>query len=352
MTLRELAEALGAKLQGDPALEVHGAAPLDRAGPGEVSFLSNPKYRGLLATTRASAVIVGPSDRREDLACLVCDNPYLAFARAVALLHPQPRPEPGVEDGAFVSPSARLGEGVTVMAGAYVDEGVRVGPETVLYPGVYLGREARVGARCVLHANAVVRERCVLGDRVVLQPGAVVGSDGYGFARDGTRHVKIPQVGIVVVEDDVEVGAATTIDRAVLGETRIGRGTKIDNLVQIGHNVEVGEDCLVVAQVGVSGSTRVGDRVVLAGQAGVVGHVVLGEGAMVGAQSGVMADVPAGAVVTGSPAFDHREFLKVQAVVRRLPELRARLRELEKRLAGLERAEAAHARPLEPKERQ
>ncbi|WP_025324357.1 UDP-3-O-(3-hydroxymyristoyl)glucosamine N-acyltransferase [Deferrisoma camini] len=351
MTLGELAEKLGAELRGDPAVEVTGVATLDRAGPGEVSFLSNPKYRPLLATTRAAAVIVAPAEAVEGRAALVTENPYLAFARAVELLHPRPRPEPGVHEGAWIHPDARLEEGVTALPGSRVDAGARVGAGTVLYPGVYVGRGARVGRGCVLHANAVVREECVLGDRVVLQPGAVVGSDGYGYARDGHRHVPIPQVGRVVLEDDVEVGANTTIDRAALGETRIGRGTKIDNLVQIGHNVTVGEDCLIVAQVGVSGSTRIGHRVVLAGQVGVAGHLRVGDGAMVGAQSGIGSDVPAGAVVSGSPAIPHGEWLRAQAVVKRLPDLRREMKAMERRLAELEarvRGRAATSPSVDP----
>ncbi len=341
MTLGDLAERLGAELHGPAGEVVHSVATLDAAGPGQVSFLANPKYRPLLETTGASAVIVSAQDRVPGRACLVCANPYLAFARAVALLHPPELPAPGVAPGAHVDASAQLGEGAAVLPGAYVGPAARVGEGTVLHPGVYVGAGARLGRDCLLHPNAVVREGCVLGDRVILQPGAVVGSDGFGYARDGARQVKIPQVGIVVLEDDVEVGAGTTIDRAALGETRIGRGTKIDNLVQIGHNVRVGEDCLLVAQVGVSGSTRVGNRVVLAGQVGVVGHVQIGDGAIVGAQSGVPGDLPPGAVVSGSPAFDHPEWLKAQAVVRRLPKLRQAVQKLEQRVRELEAARAA-----------
>jgi len=345
LSLGQLAERLGAELHGDPEVMVHAVATLDRAGPGEVSFLSNPKYRGLLEATRASAVIVAPSDRLESLNCLVTANPYLAFARAVTVLHPEDRPQPGVEPGAFVHAGARLAETVTAMAGSYVGDGAEVGDGTVLYPGAFVGARARVGNECLLHANTVVREGCVLGDRVILQPGAIVGSDGYGYARDGARQVKIPQVGIVVLEDDVEVGAGSTIDRAALGETRIGRGTKIDNLVQIGHNVTVGEDCLLVAQVGVSGSTRVGNRVVLAGQVGIVGHVTIGDGAIVGAQSGVPADLPAGAIVSGSPAFPHQDWLKAQAVLRRLPKLRQQIQQLEQRVRELEASCASEDNP-------
>ncbi len=336
-TLERLATELGAELSGgDPGAEIGSVATLDEAAPGQLSFLANPKYRPQLATTRATAVLVAPGIPVDGPAALVVPDPYLAFARAVALLHPEPRPEPGVAPGAHVHPGARLGDGVAVLPGAVVGAGAEVGPRTVLHPISVVGDGARVGADCVLHPGAVVRERCVLGDRVILQPGAVVGSDGYGYARDGARQFKIPQVGIVVLEDDVEVGANSTIDRAALGETRIGRGTKIDNLVQIAHNVRIGEDCLVVAQVGVSGSSRVGDRVVLAGQAGVVGHIAIGNGCVVGAQSGVGRDLPDGAVVSGSPAFDHKENLRAQAALKRLPQLRQQVKDLERRLARLE----------------
>jgi UDP-3-O-[3-hydroxymyristoyl] glucosamine N-acyltransferase len=334
--LAELARRLDAELFGDGEVTVHSVATLQDAGAGQLSFLANPKYRALLGTTRASAVIVGPEERAEGLPLLVSRNPYLAFARAVTLLHPSEDPGRGVDEAAHVHPTAKLGEGVRAFAGCCVAEEAEIGPGTVLYPGVFVGRGARVGSSCVLHANAVLREGCRIGDRVVLQPGCVVGSDGFGYARDGSRQVKIPQIGVVVLEDDVEVGAGTTIDRAALGETRIGRGTKIDNLVQVAHNVVVGSDCLIVAQAGISGSTRLGDRVILAGQVGVVGHLTIGDGAVVGAQSGVGSDVPPGAVLSGSPAFDHRSWLKAQGAFPKLPELRTRIRELERRLSRLE----------------
>jgi UDP-3-O-[3-hydroxymyristoyl] glucosamine N-acyltransferase len=341
LTLLELAQRLGADLVGDGSRVIASVATLQEAAPGQLSFLANPKYRALLRATNASAVIVGSADRQAERAegvdLLVSPNPYLAFARAVALLHPTPGEGSGIDPGAHVHPSAELDEGVRAMAGSFVGENARIGCGTVLYPGAYVGRNARVGAGCVLHANAVVREECRLGDRVILQPGCVIGSDGFGYARDGARQVKIPQVGTVVLEDDVEVGAGTTIDRAALGETRIGRGTKIDNLVQVAHNVTIGSDCVIVAQVGISGSTRIGDRVILAGQAAVVGHVAIGDGAIVAARSGISSDVPAGAVLAGSPAVEHREWLKAQVLARRLPELRAQVRELEQRLASLER---------------
>ena len=351
LSLEELVRELGAELAGDSTVSITGAATLEDAGPEHISFLANRKYRGQLDTTRAGAVIVAPADRVERCNCLISPNPYLAFARAVALLHPDRHPDRGVEPGARVAPDAQLGEGVTVLAGAYLDEGVRVGAGTVIYPGVYLGRGVQVGEQCVIHANAVVRESCVLGNRVVLQPGAVIGSDGFGYARDDARQVRFPQVGIVVLEDEVEVGACTTVDRAALGETRIGRGTKIDNQVQIGHNVRVGRDCTLVAKVGISGSCTLGDRVILAGQVGMAGHLNLGDGVMVGAQSGIHGDLPAGAMVTGSPAIPHKEFLKMVGAQRRLPEMRGKLRKLEKRLEELEAANHASVAETDSGER-
>lgn len=345
MRLSQLASEIGAEVVGDPEAEVRAVATLHEATAGQVSFLANPKYRPLLARTAASAVIVRPEDRVGGINLLVTRDPYLAFAKAVSLLHPVEHPRRGVEAGAHVHPTARLGANVTVLAGAAVEEAAEIGEGTVLYPGVYVGREARIGRHCILYPNAVVREQCVLGDRVILQPGAVIGSDGFGYARDGARQVKIPQVGIVVLEDDVEVGASTTVDRAALGETRVGRGTKIDNLVQVGHNVTVGEDCVIVAQAGIAGSSRLGNRVVLAGQAAVAGHISLGDGVMVGGQSGVAADVEPRAVVSGSPAFPHREWVKASLVYKKLPELRHKVLELERRLASLEAGIGESSKP-------
>lgn len=335
-SLAELATALGAEVVGDPSVEIRSVATLHEAGPGQLSFLANPKYRAQVRDTRASAVLVRSEDRVEGQNLLVVQDPYLAFARAVSLLHPVEHPRRGVEAGAHLAPGARVGATTTVLAGATVDEGAEVGDGTVLYPGVYVGRGARVGRDCVLYPNAVVREGCVLGDRVILQPNSVVGSDGFGYAREGAKQVKIPQVGIAVLEDDVELGACTTVDRAALGETRIRRGTKIDNLVQVAHNVTIGEDCVLVAQAGVAGSTRLGNRVIVAGQVAVAGHLTVGDGVMVGGQSGVAADVAAGAVVSGTPAFPHKEWVRASLTFRKLPEMRHKIQDLERRLAALE----------------
>jgi UDP-3-O-[3-hydroxymyristoyl] glucosamine N-acyltransferase len=342
--LRELAARLGCELRGDGEVEIRGVAGLEQAGPGELSFLANPRYADRLAATRAAAVVVAPG-HATGLPCLVSDNPYLAFARAVALVRPEPRPAAGVHASAQVDPSAVLGEGVHVGALAVVGKGVRVGARSVLHPHVVLYDGVEVGEDCVLHAGVSVRERCRLGSRVVVQNGAVIGADGFGFARDADgRYQKFPQVGIVVIEDDVEIGALSAIDRAALGETRIGRGSKLDNLVQVGHSVTIGEDTVLAGQVGVAGSTRIGSRVTLAGQVGVAGHLEIGDGATATAQTGIPGSVEAGAIVSGYPAIENRAWLKSSAVFAKLPELLRRVRELERKLSS-SRDGSASGRP-------
>ena len=335
MRLRELAARLGCELRGDGEVEIRGVAGLDEAGPGDLSFLANPRYAGKLETTRAAAVVVAASQATSRPA-LTCDNPYLAFSRAVALVRPPTAPAAGVDPSARVDTSALLGEGVHVGALAVVGAGVKVGARSVIHPHVVLYEGVEIGEDCVLHSGVQVRERCRLGRRVVVQNGAVIGADGFGFARDAEgRYSKFPQVGIVVIEDDVEIGALTAVDRAALGETRIGRGSKLDNLVQVGHSVRIGEDSVLAGQVGVAGSTRIGSRVTLAGQVGVAGHLEIGDGVVATAQTGIPSSVEAGALVSGYPAIENRAWLKSSAVFAKLPELARRLRELERRVHEL-----------------
>lgn len=335
MNLGELASRLGCTLRGDGSIEIRRLASLEDAGPGDLSFLANPRYASKLAATRASAVIVAPRVETP-LPALLSPNPYLAYARAAALLSPPPRPEPGVHPSAQVDSTALLGEGVHVGALAVIGPRVRVGARSVIHPHVVLYAGVEVDEDCVIHSGAQVREGCRLGRRVVVQNSAVIGADGFGFAKDESgRYHKIPQTGIVVIEDDVEIGALSAVDRASMGETRIGRGTKIDNLVQVGHSVTVGEDTILCGQVGISGSARVGSRVTLAGQVGVAGHLTVGDGAIATAQSGIPTDVPAGAVVSGYPAIENRSWLKSSAVFAKLPELQRRVRALERRLEEL-----------------
>ncbi len=335
MKLRQLAERLGCPLLGDGEVELHGVGALEQAGPGELSFLASSRYAPLLQTTRASAVVVAPGQESR-LPGLVSANPQLTFARAVSFLCPQASPAPGVHASAQVHPTAELGAGVHVGALAVVGARVRVGARTVIHPHVVLYESASVGADCVLHSGVQVREGCRLGDRVVVQNGAVIGGDGFGFAKDDEgRYHKFPQVGTVVVEDDVEIGALTAIDRAALGETRIGRGSKLDNLVQVGHSVTVGSDSVLCGQVGIAGSSRIGSKVTLAGQVGVAGHLTIGDGVIATAQSGIPSSVEPGALVSGYPAIDNRSWLRSSAVFVRLPELQKRLRELERKVESL-----------------
>jgi UDP-3-O-[3-hydroxymyristoyl] glucosamine N-acyltransferase len=330
--LSELASRLGCALRGDGAVEVQRVCGIEDAGPGDLTFVANPKYAPRLQGTRASAVIL-PPDLPSALPSLLSDNPYLAFARAVGVLHPQPRPAPGVHPTAVVDPGAVLGAEVHVGPLAVVGPGVRVGARTVIHPHVVLYAGVEVGEDCVLHSGVQVRERCRLGHRVVVQNGAVVGGDGFGFARDAEgRYHKIPQVGTVVIGDDVEIGALSALDRAALAETRVGRGTKIDNLVQVGHSVTIGADAVLAGQVGIAGSSRIGDRVTLAGQVGVAGHITVGDGAIATAQTGIPSSVAAGAVVSGYPAIENKAWLRASAAFAKLPEILKRVRALERRL--------------------
>ena len=342
LTLAELAARVGGEVEGDGGLRIEGVAALEDAGPAQLSFFSNKKYRKAFEASRAGAVVVEPgSEVPAGRTVLRASNAYLAFAKISTLFHPPPTAAPEIAPSAAVHPSARVHPTAEVMPLASVAAGAEIGARTILHPGVHVGAGARVGADCVLYPNAVVRERCVVGDRVILQPGVVLGSDGFGFAFDpegegsGPRHYKVPQIGIVVVEDDVEIGANTAIDRAALGVTRIGRGAKIDNLVQIAHNVEVGPLCILVSQVGVSGSTKLGMGVVAAGQVGIVGHLRIGDGARIAAQSGVTNDVDAGETVAGSPARSHALWAKNVASFDHLAEMRKDLRELRKELERL-----------------
>jgi UDP-3-O-[3-hydroxymyristoyl] glucosamine N-acyltransferase len=338
MTTAELAERLGCRLEGNGRLEIVRAARLEEAGQGDITFLANPKYASKLAGTGASAVIADESVTGSPCAVLRTNEPYLAFAEAVALLHPVERPPAGVSPLASVDPTAELGPEVSIAAFVSIGARVRIGARTILAPHVVVGARAVIGSDCLIHAHASIREGVQIGDRVVLQDAAVIGSDGFGFARqrDGS-HRKIPQVGRVVIEDDVEIGAHTAVDRPAVGETRIAAGTKIDNLVQVAHGVRIGRHALLAAQSGIAGSSELEDEVILAGQAGVTGHVRLGRGTRVGAKSVVTKDIGPGRHVTGIPAVDVEQWREATVLLRRLPELRERTRDLERRLSELER---------------
>ena len=338
MKLRDLAERLGCRLEGDGEIEIVRVAGIQDAQPGDLTFLANPKYEQALAQTRASAVILRDEAAAAPCAMLRARDPYLAFARAVGVFAPAWRPAPGVHAMAAIAADAQIGGGVSIGAFVSIGDGARVGDNTVIFPNVTIGPGTSVGADCVIHSNVALRERVTLGDRVVLQNGVVIGSDGYGFVRrgDGT-HEKIPQVATVVIEDDVELGANTTVDRPAVGETRISSGTKIDNLVMVGHGVSIGRNVLMAAQVGIAGSTDIADDVVFGGQVGVGGHLTIGRGAVAVGQSGVTNSLEPGAMVAGYPAIDTREWRKASVVFKRLPELKRRIEELEAQLAALKK---------------
>jgi len=340
VTLKEIADRLGCVVEGDPLLEVTRVAGLQQARAGDLSFLANPKYLDHLASTQASAVLVSrdlPHDAPAGCAFLRCANPYASFARALAFFVTAPLPAPGIHPLTAIAADARLGADVSIGPFVAIGAGAVIGARTVLYPHVSIGDGVTIGDGCVIHAHCSLRDRVALGNRVLLHDGVVIGSDGFGFATDddGT-HVKIPQQAMVVVEDDVEIGANTAIDRPAVGETRIGAGTKIDNLVHIAHGVAVGQRVFMAAQTGIAGSSVVEDDVMLAGQTGISGHLRVGRGAKVGAKSAVLQSVEPGGFVTGHPAIDHEEWRRSAVVYRQLPALKKRVEELAQRLAELE----------------
>ncbi len=333
MKLGELAGRLGAELRGDADLEVTGVKGIEDAGPTEVTFVANPRYAGLARTTHAAAVLVEPVFQEISAATLRIRNPYLAFSRALGLFYQQPVYALGIPATAVIDPDAKIGEGAHIGAYVVVGSNVRLGPRATLLPHVVLYPGVQAGNNFFAHAHAVVRENCVLGDHVTLENGAIVGADGFGFAKNEAGHwEKIPQSGPVRLGSRVDIHANACVDRATVGVTEIGDGTKVDNLVQVGHGSRVGENTLLCGQVGIAGSSVIGSNAILAGQSAVAGHCSLGDGVILTAQSGVSHYVPAGKTISGSPAFDNRTWLRAVAVFQRLPDLLKRLDRLEKRL--------------------
>jgi len=341
LKLRDLAQRLECRCEEAAAaadIDIVGVASLELAQPGELTFLANPRYRSQLSGTHASAVILSLEETTV-APCVVLrsDNPYRSFAQAVSLFHEPMTPAKGIDPLSAIAADASLGEDVSVGPFVVIGAGAAIGARAIIYPHVVIGAHARIGDDCVVHAHVSLREGVVLGHRVIVQNGAVIGSDGFGFVKqpDGS-HLKIPQTAAVVIEDDVEIGANTTIDRPAIGETRIRAGTKVDNLVQIAHGVLVGRNALLAAQVGIAGSTTIEDDVVLAGQVGVSGHVRIGKGVVATAQTGIPNSVDAGQFISGYPAVTNREWLKSSAVFRQLPALKKRIAQLEARIAELE----------------
>ncbi|GAK49539.1 UDP-3-O-[3-hydroxymyristoyl] glucosamine N-acyltransferase [Candidatus Moduliflexus flocculans] len=334
--LRELAEYVQGEVVGDGQVVISSVAGIEEAMAGAITFLSNPKYRDKLPLTRASAVIVAQDVDAPGLNLLKVANPYFAFARIMKLFEQKFHPPIGIHPTAVIGDGAAIGEGCRIGAHVTIGHHVNIGARTIIHPGVVLGDYVTVGADTLIYPNVSVLQEAQIGDRVILHSGTVIGSDGFGFAPMNGEYAKIPQIGTVVIEDDVEIGANVTIDRAALGQTHIKKGVKIDNLVQIGHNVVIGEHSIIVAQVGISGSTKLGRHVTLAGQVGVVGHIEIGDDVTVAAQSGIPKSVPEKSVVAGSPAVDQTLWKKSQIALHKLPDALKTIRALERRIRALE----------------
>jgi UDP-3-O-[3-hydroxymyristoyl] glucosamine N-acyltransferase len=342
-TLKYLSEVSGSELIGNPSLEIRDIATIEAAREGDITFISNPKYRGFLATTKASAIVVSDEDAKEfkgEKNLLLAKDPYLAFTKIISEIRPTLRPTPGVHKRSEIAESAALGNAVSVGAFTVIEGDVVIGDGSIIYPNVYIGQGVSIGQDAIIYPGVCIREGTRIGSRVIIHCNSVIASDGYGYAKDGARHIKIPQTGIVTIADDVEIGAAVTIDRAAIGKTVIGRGTKIDNLVQIAHNVEIGEDSLIIAQVGISGSSTIGDRVTVAGQAGMVGHVHVTNDAIITARAVVTKNITAPGAYSGYPAIEHSKWLRAQGAAaklpKKLPELKRLITDLEARIKTLE----------------
>lgn len=337
MTLQELAELLAGEINGDGSIEITGVAGISDARESDITFLSSTKLIAELSTSMAAAVLVKDFIPELKKPQVKTGNPLYAFAKLLEHFYTKSIPHRGISENALIAAGAEIAPDVAIYDFTYVSEKVRIGPGSVIFPGVFIGEACSIGEKCTIYPNVTIRDNTVIGNRVIIHPNSVIGSDGFGYVFEEGRHNKIPQVGNVLIEDDVEIGAGVTIDRATTGTTVIGKGTKIDNLVQIGHNVKVGSNVILVAQVGIAGSSQIGDGVMLAGQVGVADHTVIEAGTMIAAQSGVMSmgEVKRG-IYAGSPIIAHRDWLKASAIFARLPELKKRIEALEKRLSHLQ----------------
>jgi len=333
-TLGELAEYIGGRVIGDRNIVIKSAATLAQAGKGDVSFLANAKYEKLLRTTKASAVITGKETTNTSATLVIADEPYYSFMQVVVLLHGHRKHKKvGISPKANISDSAKIGTDCHIHDFATIADKARVGNGCVIYPGAYIGGDTQVGNDCIIYPNATIYDGCQIGNRVIIHANAAVGEDGFGFATHKGIHHKIPQVGAVIIEDDVEIGACCCIERGTLGDTIIGQGSKLGDLVAIGHGTRIGEQCLLVPQVGVAGSTTVGNHCIIGGQAGLVGHINIGNNVMIGAQAGVTNDVPDGKNVFGAPAIDARKAKRAYSLIQYLPEMRQAIRKLENHIS-------------------
>lgn len=335
-TLGEIAYFLQGKLIGDSQVIIKSVRGIDEAGEGDLTFIANPKYLKKLDTTNASVILASPGTEVADKNLIIVEDPYIAFGKILGLFYPEDHEPPRIIKDTFIEEDADISDSAVIYPGVYIGRGTKIDRGVILYPGVIIGRNVTIGKDSILYPNVVVYRRCIIGKRVILHAGVVVGSDGFGYAKPGQENTKIPQVGIVQIDDDVEVGANTTIDRGTIDKTWIKQGAKIDNLVQIAHNVVIGEYSIIVSQVGISGSTKLGKGVIMGGQAGLVGHITIGDYVMIGARSGVHDDVGPNQIVSGSPHLPHRQWLRVMASVAQLPDMRKTVTSLEKRIKELE----------------
>ena len=336
-SLESLAREVGGKVIGDGSVAISGLTGIEGAQEGDITYATNERFFPLLKETKASAAMVPKEIADCTLPLLVVKNPALAAAKIQTLFTQRPYVAGGISTMAWVSPSAKVSTDATIHPFACIGDEAEIGPRVIIYPFVSVGPQAKIGEACVIHPQVTIYSRCVLGKRIIVHAGASIGADGFGFVKDGETNVKIPQVGIVEIEDDVEIGANCCIDRATFGRTLIKKDVKLDNLVQVGHNVQIGEHSIIVSQVGISGSTKVGKNVILAGQVGVVDHVEIGDNVMIGAQSGVYTDIAPNQIVSGTPPLPHREFLRIVAVWTKLPEMKKELDRLRRQLEALEK---------------
>ncbi len=332
ISLKEVLKITGGRLIGDENLKIKKISPIDKAEPGDITFLTNKKYIPYLKHTKASAIILDREIKNLEIAQIVSNNPYLAYAKLLTFFTKKDIEHTGVSPNAFVDENSIIPENVTVYPGVYIGKNVKIGENTIIYSNVVIGDNCKIGDNCIIYANVSIYHDTIIGNNVIIHAGTVIGSDGFGYAKDGEKYFKIPQIGNVIIEDDVEIGANCTIDRGAIECTRIGKGVKIDNLVQIAHNVEIDENSVIVAQVGISGSTKIGKNVVLAGQVGVAGHIKIGDNVMVGAKSGIGRSLKDGSIVSGIPVIDHKKWLKWAVSYEKLPELIKKVKELEKKI--------------------
>lgn len=336
MKLKDFAEIIKGVIHGNPEIEITGVSGIADAHEGDITFVSSAKYLRQACESKASCIIVKELIPDIKASQLIISNPYFAFAKAIECFYPSPTFQAGISEKAVISGRVRFGKDVSVYPCAYLSDDISIGDGTIILPGVFIGEKTTIGKNCIIHPNVVIREGVTIGDRVIIHSGTVIGSDGYGYTFEKGEHYKIPQVGGVIIEDDVEIGSNVSIDRATLGNTVIGRGTKIDNLVQIAHNVKIGERSLIIAQVAIGGSSELGSYVSIGGQAALADHTVIESGTMIAGQSGLFGHVPKG-IYSGTPAMPHKNWLKSQALFAKLPEMYKRIRELENKIKSLEK---------------